>query len=106
MDLEDYIPESIVALCKRRGISKYRLAQMTGISQSSIGKIISKDSLPTILTLEKICDALGVTMAQFFSEQESPVYLSEEQGEVLKIWDGLDEKEQKIVLAMLRGLPK
>ena len=49
-------------------MSKYRLSQLSGISQSSIGKIIAKESLPTMPTVEKICDALGVTMAQFLPE--------------------------------------
>ena len=64
MRTEDYIADNIIALCKKRDMSKYRLSQLTGISQSSIGKIIAKESLPTMPTVEKICDALGVTMAQ------------------------------------------
>lgn len=91
---------------QKRDMSKYRLSQLTGISQSSIGKIIAKESLPTMPTVEKICDALGVTMAQFFAGKDVPVNLSESQQEVLKIWDGLDEKEQAVVMAMLRGLQK
>ena len=67
MRTEDYIADNIIALCKKRDMSKYRLSQLTGISQSSIGKIIAKESLPTMPTVEKICDALGVTMAQFFA---------------------------------------
>ena len=80
---EDYIADNIIALCKKRDMSKYRLSQLTGISQSSIGKIIAKESLPTMPTVEKICDALGVTMAQFFAGMDVPVSLSESQQEVL-----------------------
>lgn len=90
-------------------MSKYRLSQLTGISQSSIGKIIAKESLPTmptVPTVEKICDALGVTMAQFFAGMDVPVSLSESQQEVLNIWNNLDEKEQNVVIQMLRGLQK
>lgn len=87
-------------------MSKYRLSQLTGISQSSIGKIIAKESLPTMPTVEKICDALGVTMAQFFAGMDVPVSLSESQQEVLNIWNNLDEKEQNVVIQMLRGLQK
>ena len=59
MRTEDYTADNIVALCKKRDMSKYRLSQLTGISQSSIGKIIAKESLPTMPTVEKICDARG-----------------------------------------------
>ena len=70
------------------------------------GKIIAKESLPTMPTVEKICDALGVTMAQFFAGMDVPVSLSESQQEVLNIWNNLDEKEQNVVIQMLRGLQK
>ena len=106
MRTEDYIAENIIASCKKRDMSKYRLSQLTGISQSSIGKIIAKESLPTMPTVEKICDALGVTMAQFFAGMDVPVSLSESQQEVLNIWNNLDEKEQNVVIQMLRGLQK
>ena len=98
MRTEDYIADNIIALCKKRDMSKYRLSQLTGISQSSIGKIIAKESLPTMPTVEKICDALGVTMAQFFAGMDVQ--------EVLNIWNNLDEKEQNVVIQMLRGLQK
>ena len=105
MRTEDYIADNIIALCKKRDMSKYRLSQLTGISQSSIGKIIAKESLPTMPTVEKICDALGVTMAQFFAGMDVPVSLSESQ-QVFYIWNNLDEKEQNVVIQMLRGLQK
>ena len=94
MRTEDYIADNIIALCKKRDMSKYRLSQLTGISQSSIGKIIAKESLPTMPTVEKICDALGVTMAQFFAGMDVPVSLSESQQEVLNIWNNLDENNR------------
>mgnify|MGYP003174527096 CR=1 FL=1 len=77
MRTEDYIADNIIALCKKRDMSKYRLSQLTGISQSSIGKIIAKESLPTMPTVEKICDALGVTMAQFFAGMDVPTECSD-----------------------------
>lgn len=102
MRTEDYIADNIIALCKKRDMSKYRLSQLTGISQSSIGKIIAKESLPTMPTVER----MGVTMAQFFAGMDVPVSLSESQQEVLNIWNNLDEKEQNVVIQMLRGLQK
>ena len=64
MQLEEYIADNMIELCEKRGISKYRLAQMTGIAQSSLGRIMAKESLPSLPTLEKICEALDVTLSQ------------------------------------------
>ena len=69
MCAEDYIANRLVDLCEKRGLTKYRLAQLTGMSQTAIGSIISKESIPTIPTLEKLCSAFGITLAQFFSNE-------------------------------------
>ena len=99
LHIEKYVAKNIISLCEKRDISKYRLSQLSGISQSSLSRIMTQESL------EKICVALGVTLSQFFREK-NPVDLTESQKEILKIWDNLSTKEQETVLAMLRGLQK
>ena len=103
---EDYIADRLVDLCEKRGLTKYRLAQLTGMSQTAIGSIISKESIPTIPTLEKLCSAFGITLAQFFSNEESHPNLTETQREILMIWDSLDVEERKVFMTMIRGLKK
>ena len=104
--IEDYIADRLVDLCEKRGLTKYRLAQLTGMSQTAIGSIISKESIPTIPTLEKLCSAFGITLAQFFSNEESHPNLTETQREILMIWDSLDIEERKVFMTMIRGLKK
>ena len=84
MCAEDYIADRLVDLCEKRGLTKYRLAQLTGMSQTAIGSIISKESIPTIPTLEKLCSAFGITLAQFFSNEESHPNLTETQREKIE----------------------
>ena len=66
MQIEKYIADKITSLCEKRDISKYRLSQLSGISQSSLGRIMAQENLPSLITLEKICTALGVTLSRFF----------------------------------------
>ena len=66
LQIEKYIADKITSLCEKRDISKYRLSQLSGISQSSLGRIITQENLPSLIALEKICTALGVTLSQFF----------------------------------------
>lgn len=40
MQIEKYIADKITSLCEKRDISKYRLSQLSGISQSSLGRIM------------------------------------------------------------------
>lgn len=105
MQIEKYVADHIVTLCKKRGVTKYRLSQLSGISQSSLGRIISQESLPSLITLEKICTALDVTLVQFFREANQDG-MTDSQKEILEIWNDLSTEEKDIVLAMLRGLKK
>ena len=70
---------------------------MTGIAQSSLGRIMAKESLPSLPTLEKICEALDVTLSQFFCEGD-PDDLTQPQSEVLAIWNDLSVQEQEVYL--------
>lgn len=105
MRLEKYVADNIAELYNKRGISKYRLSQLSGIFQSSLGRIIATESLPSLITLEKMCVALDVALSQFFCEEDMKD-MTETQTEVLEIWKDLSAEEQEVVLAMLRGLKK
>ncbi|TMV49401.1 helix-turn-helix transcriptional regulator [Paenibacillus mesophilus] len=49
------------------GLSKNQLSIKSGVSQPYIGDIESGKKKPTIDTIERLCEALGVTLSQFFS---------------------------------------
>lgn len=106
MCIEEYIPLRIAELCRKRGYTKYRLAQLTGITQTALGNILNQKSMPTMANLERICDAFEVTIAQFFSEDGSRLDLTDEQKEILDIWDGLEKKEREIFITFIRSLKK
>lgn len=76
------------------------MSQLSEISQFSLGRIIATESLPSLITLEKICAALDVTLSQFFCEEDMKD-MTETQTEVLEIWKDLSADEQEVVLAML-----
>ena len=101
MQIEEYVAGNIKDLCKKRHVSKYRLAQLTGIAQSSLGRIIANESTPSL----QICSALDVTLSQFFQDEKEN-HLTDKQNEVMEIWNDLSADEQAVVLAMLRGLKK
>ena len=45
MQVEKYIADKITSLCEKRDISKYRLSQLSGISQSSLGRIMAQEEV-------------------------------------------------------------
>ncbi|MCD8120088.1 MAG: helix-turn-helix domain-containing protein [Lachnospiraceae bacterium] len=50
-------------------MSKYRLSKLTGIDQTALANNISGKHIPTISNIERMCDALGITLAEFFSAE-------------------------------------
>ena len=106
MRVEEYIPLRIKELCKKRGYTKYRLAQITGMTQTALGNILNQKSLATIVNLERICDAFGITLAQFFTDDGSKLNLTQDQQEILDIWDDLESKEREILIGFIRSLKK
>lgn len=71
--------EKIKQIMKSKNISEYRLAKLSGLSQSTISNIFVRNTAPTLPTIKAICNGLGITMSQFFAEDsESDVFLSDE----------------------------
>lgn len=100
------IPKRVKELCSKHKISKYRLAQLTDMSQTALGNIINKKSIPTVPTLERICDAFGISIAQFFAGEGMRPDLTDEQEELLEIWDDLNADERRILMNFVRTLKK
>jgi len=63
------VGKRITELRTVQGISLTNLAKRSGIAQSSLSYIESGKAQPTVETAYKICAALGITLAEFFSDQ-------------------------------------
>ena len=94
----------IKELCAARSWTYYRLAKESGIPYSSLNTMLHKTYVPTVPSLMKICDGLGITLAQFFSDQDETAKLTAEQKQCLGIWDRLDGIGKELAAAYMRGL--
>lgn len=73
-----------------RGWSEYQLAEHSGLPQSTISSWYRKNLIPTLPSLQKICDAFGITLSQFFAEDDVAVSLTASQKKLLKSWSRLN----------------
>ncbi len=55
----------INSLMKERNWSDYRLSLESGLSSSTIANMHRRGTVPSISTLEQICDAFGISLSQF-----------------------------------------
>lgn len=65
------VGERIIELRTAKGITTNRLANMAGVSQSHLREIELGKRNPTVETLSFFCDALGVSLADFFNTDDS-----------------------------------
>ena len=84
-----------------RNWTEYQLAERAGLPQSTISSWYRKNLQPSVASLDKICTAFGITLAQLFSEDETTVYLTKEQNELLQHWAKLRDEQKKAVLSLL-----
>lgn len=98
------ILEEITRLRLARHWSEYELAQHSGLSQSTISTWYRKGQVPTIKSLEKICAGLGITLAQFFAEDNEPLPLTSQQRALLNRWSALTKEQQALFSALFESI--
>lgn len=52
------------------GWTRYRLSKEGGVPESTLSNIFHRGTTPTIPTIELICNALNISLAQFFADDE------------------------------------
>lgn len=75
-------------------ISQYRLCKIADIPQSTFASWKSKGTLPPVDKIEKICNALGITLMDFFNTSDNSTRISESDERHLKKWKLLSKKQQ------------
>lgn len=93
-------------IMKERGWSYYKLSIESGLSSSTITNIYRRNTVPSITTLEAICNAFGITLSQFFAEEGAFVQLSPEQKEMFDNWLCLSESQKKILAEIIEEFKK
>ena len=84
-----------------RGWTDYELAQQATITQSTIASMKARNSPPRLETLQLICNAFGISLAQFFLEDEKIEVLNDREKVLLKKFRKLSLKKQESLLNLL-----
>jgi transcriptional regulator with XRE-family HTH domain len=90
------VNERIKKMMKERDWTEYRLAVESGLSQSTIANLFRRNTVPSVMTIEAICEGFGISLAQFFAEDDL-VELSDEQRRIFDKWLSLTVKQKKLI---------
>lgn len=107
--LEEQVLNRIQELLKFKHWTLYKLAKESEIPYSSLSNIFNRNTCPTVVTLEKICNGLGIGLAEFFIFEENPLRneaLTSEQQDLLNAYDALSKQDKQLLHAYLNGLLK
>lgn len=90
-------------LLEERGWSEYRLSKECGLSQSTIGNIFRRNTVPSLDSLEKICASFGITLSQFFAENDL-IELTPDLKIIFEKWKVLSPAQKEAVLQMVKAM--
>ena len=67
MNAKEAVAARIAEICKERGITVNALANLAGMSPSTIYSMLNaKSKNPGVISIQKMCDALDITVRDFF----------------------------------------
>ena len=67
MKIKDAVAQRIIDLCKEKNIAINALGNISGVNPSTIYSILNtKSQNPGVVTLQKICDGLEISIRDFF----------------------------------------
>ncbi len=93
--------ERIDYLRKERGWSINNLAMEAMITQSTVNNIFNRHSEPKISTLRAICDALGITLSEFFADENK---ITASDAEIMRRIRVMPQPQKEALLTILRAL--
>lgn len=94
------VHERLRQIMNERGWTEYRLSKKCGLSESTLANIFKRNTMPSISTLESICEGFGITLSQFFSDGDL-VELSPELQELFNCWVTLTAEQKQAVLQLI-----
>lgn len=72
MTSKEAVAERILELCKEKGLAVNALANLAGVTPSTVYSMLNqKSNNPGIVTIQKLCDGMGITLHDFF---DSPLF--------------------------------
>lgn len=100
------IVDKLIELRDMNHLTNYTLAIKSNLPPSTVANVMNKQTTPQLDTLIAMCNGLEITMAQFFGNDEKYSELSDEEVRVLKLWNFLDDSQQKIIISILEQFIK
>ncbi len=95
-------------LCEERGWTKYRLSKESGVATSSISNMFSRNTQPSLDTVERLCKGFGISISDFFNTPATPrpdaYILNDRESAIIDTYRDLPNLKKDLFYTYLCGL--
>lgn len=97
--------EKIEKIRIQKGMSVAKLNKAAGISHSTLSSWKTRQTMPKIESLDSICFALGISLAELLYDIDSDK-LTGEEIELLTYWKQLDKEQKQALMLTAKAMAK
>ena len=98
------IAKRMKAVRQSKQISVYKLAQMSGISETHIRDLERGDRNPSFDTLSRLAEPMGITLSELFNDSAEIAYLNAAEKEMLDCFRMLPQETANRLLDFMKTL--
>lgn len=89
---------------KSKKFSMYRLHEITGLSQGHISELEKGKNQPTIETLQRLLTPMGISLSEFFNENDEISYLNEREKELVATFRAMPDESAELYFQLGKKL--
>ena len=98
------ISERLKSIRVAKNMSVYKLSQLSGVSETQIRDLERGDRNPSIDTLCRLVEPMGVPVSELFTESNNMTVLSDEEKALLDCYRMLSKDKAESLLIFLKTL--
>ncbi len=98
------IYDKVDTLRIEKGWTIYELAKQAGVAPTTIYNWRDRLSSPTLYLLESVCSAFEISVIDFLLDEDELIALTEEQKEVIRIWNTLSSEKKKSIINLMKTM--
>ena len=97
------VNERLRQMLNERGLTTYKMSELSGLSHTTLANVFKRNTVPSISTLQAICNGFGITLSQFFAEGEM-VEMTPELRELFNGWVNLNPEQKAAVQQIIKAM--
>lgn len=90
------IVDALIELKNIRHLTSYKISLKSDLPPSTVANVFQKRTMPQLDTLLSMCRGLEINPAQLFINNAKYEELTDDEREILKLWNGLDTERQEL----------